>query len=86
MFYLGLDYHKRYSFATIIDDEGNKKISKKVLNRNQWHQVAKPVDHILTKISNKKQRIATDCNIYGFCLEHLPRNEVSPVRLRQLAH
>jgi hypothetical protein len=32
MFYLGLDYHKRYSFATIIDDEGNKKISKKVLN------------------------------------------------------
>ena len=27
MFYLGPDYHKRYSFATIIDGEGNKIIN-----------------------------------------------------------
>jgi hypothetical protein len=32
MLYLGLDYHKKYSFATIIDKEGNKIISSKVLN------------------------------------------------------
>ena len=35
MNYLGLDYHKKYSFATIITEEGEIKQKERLLNRKE---------------------------------------------------
>ncbi len=38
MNYLGLDYHKNYSFATIITKEGEIKEKERLLNRKESFQ------------------------------------------------
>ena len=35
MNYLGLDYHKKYSFATIITEDGEIKQKERLLNRKE---------------------------------------------------
>jgi len=35
MNYLGLDYHKKYSFATIITEDGEIKEKERLLNRKE---------------------------------------------------
>lgn len=84
MQFVGLDVHKRFTYATVVDKEGNKIIQQKILN------TVDNFDKFLSSIDNKASIVMESCSVWQYIYNYIENGGYSvklahPLKTRLIA-